>query len=145
MEIIAEILFTVFGWVLEIAGEFLLQMLFEGIAELFGHLFKVKIFGAKSPHRAKPPLRPELAAIGYVVLGAASGAASLWLMPTLFIRSEPLRFVNLVVTPLLSGATMGWIGSWRRRHDKTTLRLESFAYGFSFAFSMAVVRFVFGH
>jgi hypothetical protein len=140
MEIIAEILLGLFGWLLEIAGEFLLQMLFEAIAELFGHVFK-----ASAPRRDKAPLRPELAAVGYVLLGAASGAASLWLMPTLFIRSEPLRFVNLVVTPLLSGATMGWIGSWRRRHDKTTLRLESFAYGFSFAFAMAVVRFVFGH
>jgi len=140
MEIIAEILLGLFGWLLEIAGEFLLQMLFEAIAELFGHVFKASV-----PRRDKAPLRPELAAVGYVLLGAASGAASLWLMPTLFIRSGPLRFVNLVVTPLLSGATMGWIGSWRRRHDKTTLRLESFAYGFSFAFAMAVVRFVFGH
>jgi hypothetical protein len=140
MEIVAEILFALLGWVLEIAGEFLLQMLFEGIAQLFGHVFKASV-----PRRAKTALRPELGAIGYVILGAASGVASLWLMPALFIRSEPLRFVNLVVTPLLSGATMGWVGSWRRRHDKTTLRLESFAYGFSFAFAMAVVRFVFGH
>jgi hypothetical protein len=140
MEIIAEILLALFGWLLEIAGEFLLQIFFEAIAELFGHVFKASV-----PRRNKTPLRPELAAVGYMLVGAASGAASLWLMPTLFIRSEPLRFVNLVVTPLLSGATMGWIGNWRRRHDKTTLRLESFAYGFSFAFSMAVVRFVFGH
>src|ERR1700704_377266 len=103
MEIVAEILFALLGWVLEIAGEFLLQMLFEGIAQLFGHVFKASV-----PRRAKKAGRPELAAIGYVILGAASGAASLWLMPALFIRSEPLRFVNLVVTPLLSGATMGW-------------------------------------
>ena len=139
MEFIAEIVFALFGWLLEIAGEFLLQMLFEGIAQLFGHVFK-----ASATRSARTPLRPELVAIGYVALGAVSGAASLWLMPTLFIRSEPLRFVNLVVTPLLSGATMGWIGGWRRRHDKTTVRLESFAYGFAFSFSMAVVRFVFG-
>jgi hypothetical protein len=139
MEFIAEILFALLGWVFEIAGEFLLQMLFEGIAQLFGHVFRANV-----PQRDKT-LRPELTATLYVLLGAASGAVSLWLMPNLFIRSMPLRFVNLVVTPLLSGATMGWIGSWRRRHDKTTLRLESFAYGFCFAFSMAVVRFVFGH
>ena len=138
MEIIVEILFGLFGWLLEIAGEFLLQMLFEGIAQLFGHAVR-----KRAPQRTQAA-RPEWVAILYVVLGAASGAASLALMPTLFIRSEPLRFVNLVVTPLLSGATMGWIGSWRRRHDKTTLRLESFAYGFAFSFSMAVVRFVFG-
>src|SRR3954468_3578711 len=111
MEFIVEILFGLFGWLLEIAGEFLLQMLFEGIAQLFGHAVQ-----KRAPQRTKAT-RPEWVAVLYVVLGAASGAASLALMPTLFIRSEPLRFVNLVVTPLLSGATMGWIGSWRRRHD----------------------------
>ena len=70
MEIIAEILLGLFGWLLEIAGEFLLQMLFEAIAELFGHVFK-----ASAPRRDKAPLRPELAAVGYVVLGAALPAA----------------------------------------------------------------------
>ena len=138
MEFIAEILLQVLVWLLEIAGEFLLQMLFEGLAELFGHAVKAR-------SRRSEPLRPELAAIGYVLFGAVSGAISLWLMPSLFITSQPLRFVNLIVTPLLSGLVMAWMGSWRRRHDKNTVRIESFAYAFCFAFSMAVVRFTFGH
>jgi hypothetical protein len=137
VEIIAEILLQVLAWLLEIAGEFVLQMLFEGLAELFGH-------AVKAGSRRSEPVCSELAAIGYVLFGAVSGAASLWLMPNLFIRAAPLRFINLIATPLLSGAVMGWVGSWRRRHDKRTVRLESFAYGFCFAFSMAVVRFVFG-
>jgi hypothetical protein len=36
------------------------------------------------------------------------------------------------------------IGTWRRQRDKEVIRLESFAYGFCFAFSMALVRYTFG-
>jgi hypothetical protein len=38
---------------------------------------------------------------------------------------------------------MGAIGAWRRRRDKAVIRLESFAYGYCFALSMALVRFFF--
>jgi hypothetical protein len=137
MEVIAEILLQALVWLLEIAGEFLLQMVFEGVAELFGHAVKKR-------SKRTTPMRPEIAALGYALFGALAGGASLWLMPHLFIQSEPLRFVNLIVTPVLSGAVMGWMGSWRRRHDKSTVRLETFAYGFCFAFAMAVVRFAGG-
>ena len=137
MEVIAEILFQILAWLFEIAGEFLLQMLFEGIAELFGHALKAKT-------RRKTPVRRELAAVGYALFGALAGVASLWLMPDLFIRSDPVRFANLIITPVLSGLVMGWLGTWRRRHDKNTVRIESFAYGFCFAFAMAVVRFLGG-
>ncbi len=140
MEILAEILFQVLGWLLEIAGEFLLQIAFEGIADLIGHGAK-----AGSRQRSGKPMHPPLVAAGYVLLGAAAGAASLWLLPGLFIKSDGLRFANLIITPLLSGAVMAWMGSWRRRHDKNTLRIETFTYGYCFAFSMAVVRFVWGH
>jgi hypothetical protein len=137
MEIIAEILFQIVAWLFEIAGEFLLQMLFEAVAELFGHAVKAK-------SRRSTPMRPEIAAFGYALFGALAGVASLWLMPNLFIESKPIRFANLIITPLLSGLMMGWVGSWRRRHDRNTVRIESFAYGFCFAFAMAVVRFVGG-
>jgi hypothetical protein len=137
MEFIAEILLHVLAWLFEIAAEFLVQIVFEGLAELLGHAIK-------SRSRRTEPVRAELAALGHVALGAACGAASLWLVPSLFIRTEALRFVNLAVTPLACGAVMGWAGAWRRRHGKDIVRLESFAYGFCFAFSMAVVRLVFG-
>ena len=137
MEIIAEILFQILAWLFEIAGEFLPQLLFQGVPQMSGHALK-----ANSPR--KTPVRREWAAVGYALFGTLAGAASLWLMPNLFIKSDPVRFANLIITPLLSGLVMGWMGSWRRRHDKNTVRIESFAYGFCFAFAMAVVRFVGG-
>ncbi len=77
-------------------------------------------------------------------MGATAGGLSLWLSPELFIKVPWLRVANLALTPLAAGLIMQAIGAWRARRQKEVLRLESFAYGFSFAFAMAVIRFVFG-
>ncbi len=136
MEIIAELIFRVFGWVFQFLGELLLQMIFEGLAELLGH-------SVKAPFRRKP--QPWLAAIGHLILGALAGALTVWLIPELFIKEEWLRLANLLLTPLAAGLVMEALGSWRARREKEVLQLESFAYGFCFAFSMALVRYVFAH
>ena len=68
----------------------------------------------------------------------------MWLVPTLFIKTPWLRIANLALTPLAMGLLMDAVGSWREQREKAVLRLETFAYGFSFAFAMAVVRFAFG-
>jgi hypothetical protein len=39
---------------------------------------------------------------------------------------------------------MASVGAWRRRRELETIRLDSFAYGFCFAFFMALVRFAWG-
>jgi hypothetical protein len=137
VELLFEIILQAFGWIFQILGEFLLQLALEAIAELFGH-------SLKEPFRRPGPPRPWLAAIGYLIFGAIGGGISLWLLPDLFIESGWLRIANLLVTPLLSGLLMEAIGTWRRQRDKEVIRLESFAYGFCFAFSMALVRYTFG-
>jgi hypothetical protein len=83
--------------------------------------------------------------IGYFIFGTIAGGLSLLVLPALFIQAYWLRIVNLVLTPCASGLVMAWVGSWRRRHEKEVIRLETFAYGFCFAVSMALVRFVWGH
>ena len=137
MEIIAEIILQVLGWIFQFLGELLLQMVFEAIAELFGH-------SVAEPFRRPRPVRPWLAAIGYLFFGAVAGGVTVWLFPQLFIEAQWLRVANLLLTPLAAGLLMEAIGSWRERRDKEVLRLESFAYGFCFALGMAVVRFAFG-
>lgn len=138
MEIIAELILQVLGWILEVLGELVLQVVFEAIAEFLGHRFK-------SPFSKLPPVPPWLAAVAYVTLGALAGAASLWLVPEVFIKAPWLRFVNLLLTPLAAGLIMAWAGSLRSRKNKDVIRIESFSYGFCFAFSLALVRFVWGH
>jgi sterol desaturase/sphingolipid hydroxylase (fatty acid hydroxylase superfamily) len=137
MEIIAEIVFQVLGWILQFLGELLLQVAFEAIAEVFGH-------AVKEPFRRPRPVQPWLAAIGYLIFGATAGGLTMWLFPDLFIKARWLRVANLLLTPIAAGLIMEAIGSWRERRDKEVLRLESFSYGFCFAFAMALVRYAFG-
>jgi len=134
MEIIVEII----GWILQLLGEFLLQIIGEAIAELIGHSLK-EVF------RRPKPLHPWLAAIGYFIFGTIAGALSLWLLPSLFVKATVLRYANLIFTPIVAGFVMAWVGSWRRKHEKELIRLDSFSYGFCFSFSMALVRFIGGH
>jgi len=71
------------------------------------------------------------------------GCFSVWLFPRSFVRSESLHGINLLITPLVSGLAMSALGKLRQRQGKTLLRLDSFVYGFLFAFAMALVRFVY--
>jgi hypothetical protein len=63
--------------------------------------------------------------------------------PRSFVRSERFHRINLLITPLVAGLVMGTVGRWRVRHGDTLLRLDTFVYGFLFAFAMALVRFVY--
>ena len=137
VEVIAEIIVQILGWVLQFFGELLLQLVLEAIAELLGHSFK-------EPFRRPRPVCPWFAAVGYLVFGAAAGGLSVWLVPDLFIKAEWLRLANLVLTPVAAGLIMEAVGSWREQREKEVIQLETFAYGFCFAFAMAVVRYAFG-
>jgi hypothetical protein len=137
MEIIAEILLQIVGWLFQFLGELLLQGIAELFAEFIGH-------SIKEPFRRPSPIHPWLAAIGYAFFGALAGAISLWLLPTLFITSHGLRLFNLFLTPLLAGLLMAWLGAWRQKRQQEIIRLDRFSYGFCFALAMAVVRFTWG-
>lgn len=135
MEIIVEIVLQVFGWIVQFLAELLVQLVGEVLVELFGH-------SIKEPFRRPKPVSPWLAALGYAIFGAAAGAASLWLLPALFITSPTLRLFNLMLTPLVAGLVMSQLGAWRQRRDQEIIGLDKFAYGFCFALSMGIVRYV---
>ena len=135
MEIIVEIVLQVLVGLLEFLAELLLSVVGEVLVEWMGH-------SVKEPLRRPRPVNPWLAALGYSVFGAGVGLISLWLLPTSFITSPALRIANLMLTPLASGAIMALIGRWRERHNQELIRLDQFSYGFCFALSMALVRFV---
>jgi hypothetical protein len=119
---------------LEIVGEILLQALFEALAEL----------GLRS--LAAPfakPLNPWLAAIGYLLFGAAAGGASLWLFSSHLVKGQSLRILNLLITPVAVGLLMCIVGTWRLRRGQALLRIDRFAYSYLFALSLAGVRFTF--
>lgn len=121
-------------FLLEIAGEFLLQAVVEALAELGLH-------SLAEPFR-RPP-NPWLAALGYSIFGAVAGGLSLLLFPSHLVAGEGWRLANLVLTPVAVGLLMCAMGAWRSRRGDTILRIDRFAYGYLFALSLALVRFAF--
>lgn len=138
MEVILELVIRAIGWLFQIVGELLVQLVGQFFVDLIGHKLQ------RSVQRSEP-IQPWVSAIGYLIFGATTGAISLLFVPDAFIKLEWLRALNIVATPLVAGLVMAWVGSWRRHHDKTVIRLESFSYGLSFAFAMTFVRHIYAH
>ncbi len=129
MEIIAE---AILGFIVEIlipiVGEFAFDFLLRSLGE---------------PFMSRERRNPIVAGLGYFLIGLVLGGLSLLIFPRSFVRSERFHGINLLITPLVSGFVMGALGRWRERHGQMILRLDSFVYGFVFAFAMALVRFVY--
>jgi hypothetical protein len=134
MEIIFEILFAIFGALLQALFEVLAQAVFEVAAE-------VGLRGLIEPFRRSSPINPFLAGVGYLLYGAIAGGFSL-LIPRMFVVPWWLRLLNLVVTPVACGFIMAKLGQIRERRGEKTIRIDRFLYGYLFALSMAVVRFI---
>ena len=119
--------------ILELLGEFLLQVVGEA-------LFEIGFHSLAEPFR-RPP-NPWLAAIGYALFGAILGGISLLVFPNNLVP-EAWRVANLVATPIAVGAIMTLMGAWRARRGQQVLRIDRFAYGYLFALFIALIRFYF--
>lgn len=124
-----ELLFQLFG-------EIILQVVIEALAEAGLHALA-------EPFR-RPPNR-WLAALGYLLLGAAAGGLSLLAFSAHLVTTPGLRIANLIITPVAVGLLMCVLGAWRARRGAPLLRIDKFAYGYLFALSLALVRFTFAH
>lgn len=120
-------------FLLQFCGEFLLQALFEVLVELGQHSF------ADSVRRPRHPL---LSTIGFILWGAIFGGLSLLIFPTSPIENPLYRQINLVLTPILVGGLMMLVGKLREGRGQSLVRLDRFGFAFVFAFSMALVRFL---
>ena len=138
MEILFEILFQVVLWILQLVGEILLQVFGEALAEL-------GLRSLREPFRRPEPVVPWLAGVGYFLFGLMAGGLSLWVFPAMFIQAPWLRATNLVIAPVVAGMVMALIGRYRRNKGQEVIRLDTFLYGFIFAFAMSLVRYVWGH
>lgn len=114
--------------ILELAAEGILDLLLRAIGEVFA---------------GKRRVNPVLAALGYVCLGIGGGGLSLLPFPHRLAPRSRVHGVSLFVIPVLTGLFMSMLGAALRRRGKRSTRIESFWYGFAFAFGMALVRFLF--
>ncbi len=134
MEIISEIIFSFLGYLLQFVLEILAQAAFELLAEL-------GVRCMAEPFKRPEPASPIMAAIGYLIYGAIAGVISL-MLPKMFVVSKSLRLANLIITPIACGFVMSSLGRFRERRGDETIRLDTFMYGYLFALSMAVVRYI---
>ena len=134
MEIIFELIFGFFGYIVQFILEIFAQAAFELLAEL-------GVRSLAAPFKKPEPSSTPMAAFGYLIYGAIAGAASL-LIPKMFVISNSLRLANLIITPIACGLLMAWLGRYRERKSLKTIRLDTFMYGYLFALSMAVVRYI---
>ena len=118
--------------ILQLLGEILLQILFE-------LLFEVGVHGVDRVLRK--PRHPVWSSIGYLLWGGIAGGLSLLVFPNSAIADPNLRLANLLVTPIVAGLSMMFVGRLRQKRGQTVLRIDRFAYAFAFAFAMAAVRF----
>ena len=122
---IGAILFEAF---IEIVGEGLLDIGLRKVVDLFD---------------LNGIIDPPLAAFTYFGLGAVTGTISILLFPHPFFHPSRLHGISLLISPVLTGAVMAFIGSTLNRKGKRTMQIESFSYGFAFALGMAIIRFFF--
>ena len=125
---------------MEILFEILLEFVLPLVAEVFAEAAVNKL--GRIPW-VKATARVVITAILYFAVGAGAGIISLFIFPNAFARSSTLHGISLVITPVLGGLVMSYIAWLRVRTFDWTIRLEAFAYGFVFAFPMALIRLLF--
>ena len=125
-------------------AELLLQLLFDALFQLLAEvLFELGFEAIAHSLRRGRSANPVLAAVGLLIIGAAAGFVTCWLLPDPLFR--PVRhfpWLSLVLAPLAAGSAMHVLGSWRRRTGGDPTLLATFWGGALFAFTMGAARAV---
>jgi len=127
-EFLFELLLAIAELFLELAGEAILDFALRAIAQVF---------------EDSEISSPVLASVGYGLLGVLTGGLSLLIFPHPLVHPSRIHGISLLVNPVIAGVVMSSIGSMLRKRDKRVVQIESFGYGFAFAFGMALLRFFF--
>ncbi len=120
---IAEVLFEV---IFEIAGVGLASLLMRATSKLFNTISE---------------LNPIATTFVLGALGLLVGSLSVVAYPHPLVPPSRFHGVSVIVSPLITGFAMSQLGRLLRNHGRKVMPIETFGYGFVFAFSMALVRF----
>lgn len=135
VELLLEILGSIFGTLLEVFAEALLQIVLEALTEVGIHIARGKVEHAES--RSKWRLM-----LGYPILGAMVGAASLLVFSESMAHGHNGRLATLLLSPLLAAASTVALGKWRARRGQEPVNIDRMAYAYLFALALAAVRYV---
>jgi hypothetical protein len=129
IEAILEILLSaVWEILLQLTGELLLELGFHAAGESFSR---------------RSRSHPVVAGLGIAVLGGVAGLITSLLLPSRIIQQAPVPGASLLLTPVISGFVMEMYGRWRMSRGGHPSYVATFWGGALFAFTMALVRFIF--
>ena len=92
--------------------------------------------------RQRRRAHPVVAGVGVALFGGLAGVLTSLVWPTRVFRPGPLPGTSLLVSPLITGLLMDRYGQWREGKGVGRSYVATFWGGALFAFSMALVRFV---
>lgn len=127
---------AVVGLILQIVFEVFGYLLFEVAAALGWESLKQAL-------RRDRYVNPVLATLGQVLIGAAAGGLSLLAVPSRLTEATLFPGVSVILSPLVTGLAMDELGDRWVGRGKEPPALFNFRAGASFAFGMAVVRFLY--
>jgi hypothetical protein len=143
-----------FGFIFEFVFEVLIQIVFEAGVDAASrasrHGEDVHT-GSKAHRRFRfVPVRrlslgktnPPITILKFTLLGLALSFVSILVLPHPLVHPSKFHGISLLISPLITGLIMGFIGRTIRRRGKIPVQIESFAYGFTFAFAFALIRFL---
>jgi hypothetical protein len=121
----------------------LVELFLEIVIELFGEVV-VRAISA-----AFPSSRNYFEKLGEFVasllmgtfIGVIAGIISVFVFPTIFIKSEAVQISNLIISPFLIGFAVMGLAQMRKRRGKAPLRVDTFWNGFFFALGMSLLRY----
>lgn len=93
--------------------------------------------------RRERTANPILARIGHFIMGLVAGVLSLLIFSGRVLARPIVPGASLVLSPLVTGIAMRWLGELWRSRGREAPALYSFWSGAIFAFGMALVRFVY--
>jgi len=126
--------------IFEALGEILLEAALQAAAEFLGVLILRAIAEVFETAELRNPL---LACPGYALFGAVAGGLSLFIFPHRLFHPSAIPGLSVIVSPFLVGLSMSAVGRILKMKNRKTTQLETFGYGFFFAFGMALIRFAF--
>jgi hypothetical protein len=118
---------VLFEAVFEIACEGLASLLTRAIGKLFKTISDVY---------------PIATTFALGMLGVLVGFLSVVAYPHPFVHPSRLHGVSIIASPLITGFVMSQLGRLLRNYGRKVMPIESFVYGFMFAFAMTLVRFL---
>jgi hypothetical protein len=136
-----ELLAGVLGAIAEVFFEAVFEIAAEGLASLFTRAIS-RLFRSVSEINTVAEFNPVATTFALGMLGGLGGFLSVVAYPHPLVHPSRLHGVSVIASPLITGFVMSQLGRLLRKHGRRVVPIESFGYGFAFAFSMALVRYL---